>query len=74
MAKERNMTLTDRYRLYSHLQRCGLSFLGAQQLLSGQIVTSPRDRRVIASIISNVSPRELERVRFTPTSAVQALL
>ena len=41
----------DIHRLHSILLRFGGSFFGAQQLLSGQIVTDPADRKALAAMI-----------------------
>ena len=36
----------------SKLQQVGISYLGAQQVLSGQQVTSPQDRALLANVVS----------------------
>lgn len=37
----------------TRLQKQGLSFMGARQVLSGQIVTSQTDRAVLAKMIAD---------------------
>ena len=46
-----DMSPDDRRRTISLLQGSGVSFVGAQQFLSAQIVASPDDRRTLAGIV-----------------------
>jgi hypothetical protein len=64
-AAQLSVTSSDVSRFSWLLQGCGVSFLGAQQLLEGQVVTSQGDRRAIGSIISDVSTSELDRIGRT---------
>ncbi len=64
VVQRKKLTPTDVNRLYSLLHGCGVSFVGAQQLLKGLIVTSPGDRQAIGRVFSQVSAHELERIGF----------
>src|SRR5262249_7351881 len=71
MAKEvqsREASLAQTQRLYSILQRFGGSILGAQQLLNGAVITSPMDRRAIASMVD-----ELTRIDLTYRTIASAV-
>jgi hypothetical protein len=60
MAKERNpfsaqrSTAIDMQRAQSALLKLGASSVGAKQLLSGQMVTDPADRQLIAGLLSQL--------------------
>jgi hypothetical protein len=44
----------DSHLVVSSLQRCGISFAGAQQFSQGQAVTNDADRLTIAKVLSEL--------------------
>jgi hypothetical protein len=51
--QEKRVIPSDVHQVHSVLRKFGRSFLGAQQLLRGEIVTNPEDRQAIGSLISD---------------------
>jgi hypothetical protein len=51
----------DSHLLVSSLQRCGISFDGAQQFSQGQTVTNAADRQTIAKVLSELLKQSTTR-------------
>jgi len=64
----------DRARLAASLQQSGVSVLGSQQALQGQVVSDPSDRAAIARIVAgfaNLPPHAGTEIYDCPGSYAQ---